>query len=378
MPKIIIRETVEPNSLYTGEEVVVFVPGTCDFVDESVADKNNCVLIERGKDITKIIKAGTSDDGSYLYVSSLLARGLNILYCKIAKEDLVADKVSFLKDKNAYNIRYITSGVYGNMKFTAAAKETSASFTYSTLSALVDIAKERKDCVVLADYEQLATTVKISDVYTALQTVTTSDNSYAALFSDWGVYSGKTMPPSFFYLMQAASAIDGGDKWSSVAGVKRGTIGSIYATPQHYISKYDLDNTYMQKEGISFNGFTDIRPYGYTIWGDRTLLANTGSLKATSFLSIRLLVCDLAKRVYNTAIYNTFESNSDVTWANYKTPIVELLDQMVADNKLADYRITKITPAPSATIKCKIRLVPIEPVEDFDITIDLTSGSLEE
>ena len=264
------------------------------------------------------------------------------------------------------------------MKFTAAAKETSASFTYSTLSALVDIAKERKDCVVLADYEQLAPTVKFSDVYTALQTVTTSDNSYAALFSDWGVYSGKTMPPSFFYLMQAASAIDGGDKWSSVAGVKRGTIDSIYATPQHYISKYDLDNTYLQKEGISFNGFTNIRPYGYTIWGDRTLLANTGSLKATSYLSIRLLVCDLAKRVYNTSIYNTFESNSDVTWVNYKTPIVELLDQMVADNKLADYRINKITPAPSATIKCKIRLVPIEPVEDFDITIDLTSGSLEE
>lgn len=378
MPKIIIRETVEPNSLYTGDEVVVFVPGTCDFVDTSVADKNNCVLIERGKDITKIIKAGKLDDGSYLYVSSLLARGLNILYCKIAKEDLFADTISFLKDKNAYNIRYITSGVYGNMTYTDITEDTDASFTYSKLSALVDIAKERKDCVVLADYEQLDSTVQFLNVHSALQKVTTSDNSYAALFGDWGEYSGKTMPPSFFYLMQAASAIDGGDRWSSVAGVKRGTISSIYATPQHYISKYDLDNTYMQKEGISFNGFTDIRPYGYTIWGDRTLIANTGSLKATSFLSIRLLVCDLAKRVYDTAIYNTFESNSDVTWANYKTPIVELLDQMVADNKLADYRITKITPAPSATIKCKIRLVPIEPVEDFDITIDLTSGSLEE
>ena len=65
-----------------------------------------------------------------------------------------------------------------------------------------------------------------------------------------------------------------------------------------------------------------------------------------------------------------------------KMPIIDyhchLIPKMVADNKLADYRITKITPAPSATIKCKIRLVPIEPVEDFDITIDLTSGSLEE
>ena len=47
---------------------------------------------------------------------------------------------------------------------------------------------------------------------------------------------------------------------------------------------------------------------------------------------------------------------------------------MVSDNGLTDYKIIKLTTTKRATIACKIRLVAIEAVEDWDITIELADS----
>ena len=55
----------------------------------------------------------------------------------------------------------------------------------------------------------------------------------------------------------------------------------------------------------------NIRPYGYCIWGNRTLNENNG-LVASSFMNIRTLVNEVKKTVYSVAKSLTFELNNDV------------------------------------------------------------------
>ena len=47
---------------------------------------------------------------------------------------------------------------------------------------------------------------------------------------------------------------------------------------------------------------------------------------------------------------------------------------MKSGNGLSKYKITKLTATEKATVKAKIRLWAIEPVEDWDITIELADS----
>lgn len=364
MPKVTIKAFDNTGLANKGGEVVVFVPGSGTIV-AGKADGNNCVYIPAGAKISDYL---SGSDKSVTYASNLNALGLNILYCKITA--ITANSLDFLLDKNAYKLRYLTSGVLGALKIT---KGTEPKYTLDATVAneLNRVAVSRMDCVSLIDLEKAASKNSDPDeIYEAVQELSLTDNSYAAMFIDW---SGD-FPGSYYYLRAAAKLLQGNKRWDSVAGVKRG-IDSGYtgpATLKNELSKYDLDNTYQARTGVSFNGFVKVNG-AYTLWGDRTLKNNSG-LTATSFLSIRLLVCDICERAYTAAINNTFESNNDVTWANYKNSIAELLDQAVADYKVAAYNIVKLTPEATATIRCKIRIVPIEPVEDFVIEIELDNN----
>ena len=189
------------------------------------------------------------------------------------------------------------------------------------------------------------------------------------------------MPASFAYLVAAAKAIKFNKKWDSVAGVNRGILDSSMK-PACVMSKYDIDTEVMDvlKEGRCFNGIVNINAFGDTIWGDRTLRKNAAGIhgvKGSSFLSIRSMLCDIKKRIYAAAIQNTYETNNDVTWMNFKNQIVSLLNMMAADGKLESFKITKLPSDYMSQIKCKIKLVPNMPVEDFEINITLENAQAE-
>lgn len=381
MPKITIYEKDETGAKYTGDEIVVFVPGGCSAASGKSLDKNECILIPEGADISKYLAEGSDD--SYDYAKMLVDKGFQVVYCK-KSADVTLFESSWLKDKNQYNIKYLTTGVSGSLgtatQTQTTTEETSA--TKTVYNAMIELCNNRKDCIALIDTLSTASFDTYDKLLTAVQTVNDTEGR-AALFADWG-YIDETkqvkMPGSYFYLSALGDSVNAGKKWDAIAGVQRGVVSDFVAPVNLNLSKYDLDNNVMNISTTaqsSYNGIVTIRPYGWTIWGDRTLRKNdsTHGLKATSFLSIRVLVCDIAKRVYQSAINNTFESNSDVTWMNYKTYIAQLLDQMVADYKLADYKILKLPSDRAAQIKCKIRLVPIEPVEDFDIYINLENAT---
>ena len=96
-----------------------------------------------------------------------------------------------------------------------------------------------------------------------------------------------------------------------------------------------------------------------------------GDLVASSFLNIRQLCSTIKKQLYVACRRFTFDPNSDTLWFNFVNAIKPTLEAMKADQGVRDYRIVKVYTDKKATLKAKIRIIPIEAVEDFDLEISL-------
>ena len=94
-------------------------------------------------------------------------------------------------------------------------------------------------------------------------------------------------------------------------------------------------------------------------------------LVASHFLNIRQLCTTIKKQLYVSCRRFTFDPNSDILWINFKNSITPMLDRMKADQGIRDYRIEKIYTDKKATLKARIRIVPIEAVEDFIMEVSL-------
>jgi hypothetical protein len=60
-----------------------------------------------------------------------------------------------------------------------------------------------------------------------------------------------------------------------------------------------------------------------------------------------------------------------VLWINFKNSITPTLDRMKANQGVRDYKIEKVYTDKKATLRARIRIVPIEAVEDFVLEISL-------
>lgn len=85
-----------------------------------------------------------------------------------------------------------------------------------------------------------------------------------------------------------------------------------------------------------------------------------------------MLLCDIKKQIYHTAMRCTFEPNDDIVWINFKTLANSLLDRMKSGRGISWYKWTKEVAEEKATIKATLTIQPIEAVESFDINIILT------
>ena len=97
-------------------------------------------------------------------------------------------------------------------------------------------------------------------------------------------------------------------------------------------------------------------------------------LTASSFLNIRQLCCEIKKTLYRAARRFTFEPNSDALWYNFKSVITPLLDEMKSNQGIKGYQIIKLKTNKKALLVAKIKIVPIEAVEDFDLTVELADS----
>lgn len=347
-----------------------------------------------------------------------------------------ADDWSFLNDKNDYNIKFITTGIqkdtFGTVPvsvetmdgFSNIQNTSKYAFDFSLANAILTIPRQRKDCALLLDLDYRAaskkikinanelardfkaalefsmqdvdmvgdladdysTTYELTKVYTNPDLSTTCVSSRAVSFlsncefeySDVNGTHILSVPASLAYLHRYAQLNKRSQNWLPISGVDRGVLEGF--TPDIELSKYVLDNAIISDgAGVSFNGIVNVRSYGYTIWGDRTLIEQDAvrGVQATSYLSLRNLISDVAHTAYESAIRYTYETNNDATWMNFKQRIVTLLDQMVSSGVLQSYKINRNSAdAARNQMIAVIVLYPVLPVENFDIYVNLENAEV--
>ena len=288
-----------------------------------------------------------------------------------------------LEDKGEYQIKFITAGGYPVFGYNSN----------SIVTEMLKAAGNRGDSVAIIDHtnnisRELTGSTSVFNKLNSLSSIKIGSSSnpddalrYGAMFTPYASYNINTldnrveiMPASFAYLNSLAVSVRTNANWYAVAGVTRGLIPNLLQLSQNITGA--IAETYQPTIGISINPITNIKPYGYCIWGNRTLNKNEKGLIASSFLNIRMLANDVKKVVYTAAKKLTFELNTDLLWLNFKSEIEPTLDKMVSGNGLTGYRILRKTTTKRATIEAVIRLFVVEAVEDWDITIELSDTTV--
>lgn len=308
-----------------------------------------------------------------------------------------------LRDKSTYDFRYIVTGLLTNNEGANAAILSVADIPQEIALDDADGTKDgRGDCIALIDLDcktyvgktQKAAVPAIAEEACKYASV------YAAVFAPFVEYvmvedeaynKNCVFPASFHYLACAAnsSARDYAE-WYANAGLTRGvakytvkTTGcklgevAIQALEPRFILPVgkDADGETINTT-VAANLIVNIKG-SYYLWGNRTAKklgtrgASDGDLTAQNFLNVRQLCCTIKKQVYVTCRRLTFDPNSNMLWINFRSLLRPMLEKMKADQGIKDYKFVKNETDRKALLSAKIRIVPIEAVEDFEIGLYL-------
>ena len=398
MPKIDIKERdLTTAGGLNGSSNVVYVPGFVKHINSKYTDKIKFPYLFNSVSEFKTIFSGedgnfsllgysdtTGFEKSQLYVLSILQTGLPVLFDLVGgvgvetdskaagylqgMQSHISSKLEKLKDRNNYDIKFLTSGGYYGSSFG---------------STLIAIAADRGDCTAIVDHSEKTTALDMEKDKGEIPN--SANGKYGAMFTPWCTFQFPkwdskentpltSMPGSLAYLLAFASSVNANNaNWLAAAGASRGGIPYLEA-PLVVLSEDDVakyQRTNINNIGISINPITNINPYGVIVWGNRTLNPNASGLIASSFLNIRQLCNDIKKTLYIACKSITFEQNSDLLWVKFKSMITPLLDQMQTGDGISGYQISKKKSTKKATLTAVIRIYPIEAVEDFDITLEL-------
>ena len=419
MPKITIEEKNSVRNLATIGTDIPYIPGfpgednnSAISVDPviftSVSEFKRVIgtkphkFTEEQKDSANLViaPAGTCDK-SYIMALELLKQGMPVYYHAFDVSDVetfYVDLLTYLQtkdlaDRSEYTVKYLTTGGYPNIGVT---------YTRVTdlFSALLDVATDRKDCIAIAEYPNVEGAVLTgtgSFVDTLNSNITTYGSEYATAFYPFAnhifdtKYEGTTfeclMPACYSYLISLAKSIKTNPNWLAIAGVGRGYVPSIDKLNLTNRLSNTIADTYQPTEGdniVALNAITNIKPYGYTIWGNRTLkpLKSGEKLNPTHFLNTRNMISDIKKVCYSAAKALMFEQNSELLWLDFKGRITPYLERLSAGNGISGYSILKTDIKSDGTVvsreelACIIRIYPISAVESFDIMIDISDSDV--
>lgn len=284
-----------------------------------------------------------------------------------------------LDAKTEYDFKYWTSGAYPIFD----------NIDNNTAIGALKLATYRGDVTAIIDYKY-DPTYNLIERYNQIKTFVDGIESfddyssiYGTMFTPYATYRisdynvDVMMPPSFAYLIALGNSISTGNPdYLSIAGVSRGIIPNLLYLNEKINGA--IADKLQFRDAVSINPLLNINPYGIRIWGNRTLKNNSidEQLTAQSFLNIRNLVNDVKKIAYASAQLLTFEQNSDILWVNFKALIVPTLSQMKTNNAINGYKLIKRETKEKAKLVAVIKISPIEAIEDFDITIELTDSQI--
>ena len=340
----------------------------------------------------KPIEAKTAPEFKNIYKSD---SGINIKNMYAALEGVFdSGSIDGLTDKGNYSIKYLTSGGYPTYEYTSN----------SITTKMIALAVERGDCVAIIDHtDNPYRDDNIDHIGSLYKTVIDdqvfkANGDFATMFTPWAAYNRTTsdkaddgsimtsvptrLPASFAYLIALGDSIRTNANWLAIAGSARGVVLNLATDGMTTNIPNGAADAMQPRDGVAVNAITNIKPYGWTIWGNRTLKNNgeKGNLTATSFLNVRNLISDVKKLAYRVARQLTFEQNNDILWVNFKGLIAPTLDRMLSGYGISGYKIVRDTEhekaSEKATVCAKIILYPVYPVEDFYITIVLKDDEI--
>ncbi len=312
-----------------------------------------------------------------------------------------------LKDKSTYDFRYLVTGLLTENDGANKCILEVADHSEEILLDDASIDDGRGDCIALIDLDSKCYAGKTQSEaipYIAKEAAEWS-SAYAAVFAPYVTYlmsddieynNNKTFPATFHYLACAANSSNNNfSEWYANAGYTRGVAKyTIESTGCKFgeIAIQSLEPRFLLKVGQELNKtgdeYIDINTSvavnlivkiksSYYLWGNRTGKklgtrgASDGDLVAQHFLNIRQLCTTIKKQVYVTCRRLTFDPNSNILWINFRDLLTPMLEQMKADQGIKDYKIVKNATDRKALLSAKIRIVPIEAVEDFEIGLYL-------
>lgn len=412
MPNVLIREVDSTQAgAYTGENNVVVIPGMFGTEAEEQATAGEFVLVstttefERkfGTRPSKVTDANSEEDKSWIMAWELLNLGMQVLYCVPKKDgNAVTTKADMqevlgteefwkpLADRGLYDFRFLTSGGYcADSLVNAGTSSEIAKQMLNVANVIIsgETQEGRGDIVVVIDRQSgIATAQAVSDDYQVIGKL--SGAEYGTAFTPWvkinllcprakdnegSLLTGSLLlPPSYGYLAAYADAIQYASVVNAMAGSVRGEIPNLADVEVKY---GEADNNILTKRTnafVSVNPIRYVRPFGTIVFGNRTLKPNPKGLVATSFLNVRNMVCSIKKVLYEAAREFTFEQNTNILWTNFKAAVTPLLDRFVTSNGLESYSLRREEVTEKAKLKAIINIKPIEPVEDFDLTVNIT------
>lgn len=308
----------------------------------------------------------------------------------------LSEAASYVSDRNQYDLKFIlTSGTVTG---------TGSEATGDLVTAVDDIAEARKDCVVV---HTVATT-------SSQQNVQFDEDTKAFLESPCGYITGDeksfygdeekdkkgkyvlpfyaktihkigdedtTITAGEAYILAYLYSVNykGNASWHAVAGSQRGEIPNGYEV-DGFLKESEVDAMQSrQPDGsIAINPIWNVNPWGLRIWGNRTALPNENNeelpdgLVASSFANIRILLCDIKKRLYQAARRYQFDNNLDVLWTNFTGHVNTLLEEMKQSYGISAYKWYREETDERAKLKANLVITPVYAVEDFDLTVTLT------
>lgn len=368
--------------------------------------------------VSDLSKLGTNE-GAFKHKGNqiayeLLGLGFPIIYKKMDSSTTqdAFSRASFwncFRDKSLYNFRYIMTGYALDDSVNQAACNCIAnivSFDNNTTlenADTLDVNTGRGDCTALCDFcegnivEQTNIAGVVSKTANAVAGLT--GNKFTAIFGPRVIYGGmseaevkpfgsdadddtnsvRTFPASFHYLACLANALQNYNEWYAVAGTTRGIAArTVTGTTIKYgdIANNTLaPRTKLTIGDSSITKAVNLVVYdrgAYVLKGNRTAMTlNDSGLKYSHYLNIRQLCTTIKKRLYAICSQLAFDPNSDLLWQNFLSAIKPTLEAMKADQGINGYKITKVSTATKGVLKAIIRIVPIEAVEDFDISLTL-------
>lgn len=371
-------------------------------IEPGSSENNGCVISVTAKEIKDF------DNGTYPTTEIALWKNVTIndetisvtvmdpdgsivsdaYYTRTDSDDKIAIELNGGDDASGFELKIGEYKVY-------IAAEVKVEVSSNIAQTMINVAATRGDAIALIDHTNNETrplTGMNSVYYSASVLNPMANGEFGTMFTPWCNFTcGQAadfsseldyeLPGSFAYLTALARSIVTNASWIAVAGVTRGVVENI-STKNPLCTEDLLTNviaeSYQPRNKISINPITNIKPYGYTIWGNRTLKNNAvqGDLTATSFLNLRNLVCDVKKEVFVACKRLMFEQNSDILWINFQAEVTPLLDRMKTGYGISNYKIIKVPTTQRGKLEAQIILYPIYAVEDFVVTVVLTDDEV--